>query len=106
VDEDFDVRELPVGPPGKIESLARLLPGSTSASHGAGIDEDSAPGGFSEKDKPAIAFNLPPDNILRPGTYSVYISVGDQTGLPRIALPIDGDDGHRRYRMGAIQITK
>jgi hypothetical protein len=106
VDEDFDVRELPIGPPGKAKSLARFLPRSASSSPDAAIGEDSAPGGFSEKDKPVIVFNLPPDNILRPGTYSVYISVGDLTGLPKIALPLDGDDGHRRYRVGAVQVTK
>ena len=89
VDDDFNVRELPVGQPGESKSIARrVLPY------------------FPQEDKPLITFSLPPDEILRPGTYSVYISVGNQTGSPEIALPLDGDDGHRRYRVGAIQVTR
>jgi hypothetical protein len=42
---------------------------------------------------------------LKPGTYDVLISVGTTTGTPRIALPLDGGDGQRRYRLGKIEIT-
>jgi hypothetical protein len=87
VDGDFNVRELPVGTPGKAKSIERrpLI-------------------GLPQEDKPEITFNLPPRNILRPGTYAIYISIGDLLGTPIIALPLDGDDGHRRYRMGSIII--
>jgi len=40
-----------------------------------------------------------------PGTYGVYVSVGRRDGTPVIALPLEGDDGHRRYRLGAIEVT-
>lgn len=43
---------------------------------------------------------------LSPGEYEVFLSVGTVTGTPTIALPLDGDDGHRRYRIGAIEITE
>ena len=91
VDEDFNVRELPIGPPGEAKAIARRV---------------LLPPGFPQEDKPLVTFSIPPRNILRLGTYSVYISVGDRTGLPNIALPLDGDDGHRRYRVGAIQIVE
>jgi hypothetical protein len=88
VDEDFDVRELPVGPPERSKSIARRLLSS-----------------FPQEDKPLIHFQLPPANILRPGIYSVYISVGDLTGSPEINLPLDKSDKHRRYLVGKITIT-
>jgi hypothetical protein len=49
-------------------------------------------------------FALPPD--LPAGVYEVRVSVGDRDGTPRIALPLPGDDGRRRYRLGAITVTK
>ena len=48
---------------------------------------------------------LPPQNILRPGAYDVFISVGDPTGLPTIALPLPDGDGNRRYRLGKITVA-
>ena len=39
------------------------------------------------------------------GRYEVFVSVGTRTGTPRIALPLDGDDGQRRYRLGTIQVV-
>ena len=50
----------------------------------------------------ARAFLLPPD--LAKGEYELRASVGDRDGTPRIALPLPGNDGHRRYRLGKIQL--
>ncbi len=87
VDEDFDVRSLPVGPPGQAEAVAREAGRSTQAS------------------KPFIEFRLPPAKILKPGTYDLFISIGNRTGTPRIALPLPGEDGQRRYKLGTIRIA-
>ncbi len=38
------------------------------------------------------------------GTYDVYVSVGTLDGTPRIALPLDQEDGQRRYRVGSIEV--
>ncbi|NLS97159.1 MAG: DUF4832 domain-containing protein [Planctomycetaceae bacterium] len=38
------------------------------------------------------------------GTYDVFVSVGQLDGTPRIALPLEGDDGQRRYRVGTIAV--
>ena len=62
-------------------------------------------GYVAQENKPMMTYTLPPQNILRPGAYDVYISVGDPTGLPTIALPLPGDDGSRRYRLGKITVT-
>jgi len=42
---------------------------------------------------------------LAPGDYGVFVSVGSPMGTPRIALPLDGDDGQRRYLMGRVKLT-
>jgi hypothetical protein len=41
---------------------------------------------------------------VRPGNYDLYVSVGKLDGTPVIALPYEQDDGHRRYKIGRIQI--
>ncbi len=42
----------------------------------------------------------------RPGTYDVYVSVGSRDGTPVIAMPLDGDDGQRRYLLGTIELEQ
>jgi len=39
---------------------------------------------------------------MRPGTYDVFVSVGEVDGTPVVELPLPGDDGHRRYKVGKI----
>jgi hypothetical protein len=89
VDEGFNVRELPVGPPEEATVLSRKEMGK----------------GVEENDQPLVTYTLPPAHILKAGTYDLYISVGTATGEPVIALPLAGDDGHRRYRLGRIKVT-
>jgi hypothetical protein len=40
----------------------------------------------------------------QPGTYALYVSVGTRDGTPVIALPLENDDGHRRYKLGTIEL--
>ena len=42
--------------------------------------------------------------LLKPGEYDVFVSVGTATGTPKIALPLPDDDGHRRYRLGKLEV--
>jgi hypothetical protein len=51
----------------------------------------------------AAEFIVP--QTIAPGEYDVFVSVGSPLGTPRIALPLDGDDGQRRYRLGRVKIT-
>ena len=88
VDEGFDVAALPVGPSGQALPVDRTAPG----------------GQTSQASKPLIAFQLPPAGILKAGAYDVFISVGTRTGTPKIALPLAGNDGCRRYLLGKITI--
>ncbi|MCW5982400.1 MAG: DUF4832 domain-containing protein [Bryobacteraceae bacterium] len=89
VDEDFDVRVLPVGPPEQAHPVGREVKGYSLASQAS---------------RPLIEFRLPPDHILKPGTYDVYVSVGARNGAPKLALPLAGEDGHRRYLLGKIAV--
>jgi hypothetical protein len=53
------------------------------------------------KTYPPFSDNVP---TLKPGTYAVYVSVGKADGTPVIALPLAGDDGRRRYKIGRIDV--
>ncbi len=48
-------------------------------------------------------FHAPP---MKPGLYTVFASVGSLDGTPRIALPMAGDDGQRRYRLGTMNVIQ
>ena len=73
-DESLNMRDLGVGSPGK----------SPLTSH---VSEF------------IVGLNGP---ITPPGAYDVYVSVGRRDGTPVIALPLTGDDGQRRYKVGKI----
>jgi hypothetical protein len=38
------------------------------------------------------------------GTCDVFVSVGTLDGTPQIALPLDQEDGQRRYRIGTVEL--
>lgn len=42
---------------------------------------------------------------LKPGVYSVYVSVGTRTGTPEIALPLSDNDGQKRYLLGKVEVV-
>lgn len=75
-DESLDMRGLTVGPPGAAP-VTTLVSGFTI-------------GGIAP--------------VTRPGTYDLFISVGMRDGTPRIALPLAGDDGRHRYRLGTVTL--
>jgi len=76
VDEDLDMRTLPVAEPGKAEVVAHTLRASVG---------EVAPS-------------------VKPGEYDVFVSVGRRDGTPAIALPLTDEDGRRRYRIGRIAV--
>jgi hypothetical protein len=76
VDEDFPLRQLPVGSSGKADIRT----------HDA-------------------QFQLSTHSI-EPGAYDVFVSVGSRIGTPQIALPLKDGDGERRYRIGTIEIVE
>lgn len=59
--------------------------------------------GKAEVRQQRATFDLPFQ--LAGGEYEVFVSVGTATGSPRIALPLDGADGQRRYRLGTVRVV-
>lgn len=86
VDEGFNVRDLPTDKPG----MAAFTPLDTRGIV-AQVFTDTF-GSFGR--------------TCPTGTFSIYFSVGQADGTPRIALPYDHDDGHRRYLMGTVTLTE
>ena len=77
-DESFDMRDLKVGPPGAPPVVAR--------------DSRFAVGRFAPATKS--------------GNYDLFVSVGTRDGTPTIALPLEGHDGQRRYRLGTVALRE
>jgi hypothetical protein len=85
VAEKFDVRQLKPGAPGAAEVERTLMRCVVSMAH---VDPTGT--------------HAPP---TKPGTYDVFVSVGKWDGTPQIALPLAGEDGQRRYKLGQIRLT-
>ncbi len=75
-DETFDVRQLPVAAPDAATPVAHR------SRFRAGL---TAP-------------------ATKPGDYDVFVSVGKRDGSPVLALPLPGDDGSRRYKVGRMTL--
>jgi hypothetical protein len=44
--------------------------------------------------------------VTQPGKCTVFVSIGQRDGTPRIALPLADDDGQHRYKLGSIALCK
>jgi hypothetical protein len=84
MDESFDLRNLNVGPPDQAP-IKKIQSRFTIAMRL--LDPRGA--------------HAPP---TKPGTYDVFVSVGQRDGTPLIALPLRGQDGQRRYNLGQIRV--
>lgn len=62
------------------------------------------PGPSAERAKPRPYPVVLDPPRLPAGKYGVFVSIGDEKGVPIYALPHAGDDGVRRYRLGEIAI--
>ncbi len=71
-----------------------------SAERTAAFDETSWIQG---EEYPVTTLITLPDK-LEPGVYDVRIALTGPAGKPLIRLPISGDDGKLRYRLGTIRI--
>ncbi len=84
VDESFDVRRLEVGLPGRAPTQAVESCFTVAYRH-----------------VQPSATHAPP---VQPGSYDVFVSVGQRDGTPRIRLPLPSPDGQGRYRVGRIDL--
>lgn len=44
--------------------------------------------------------------VTKPGLYDLFVSVGKKDGTPLISLPLTGDDGQHRYKIGRILVKE
>lgn len=84
VDEGFDFKQLRVGPP-------RTAP----------VEERSARFIVALRHLDPAGSHAPPTS---PGECEVFVSVGRRDGTPVYALPMNGDDGFRRYKVGTVRL--
>jgi hypothetical protein len=85
VDPTLDMRQLPVAAPGQAEP-------QTLESHFVVA-------------RPFVDGPRTFSRVVKPGRYDVYVSVGRRDGTPQIALPLEDEDGQRRYRLGQLRIV-
>ena len=85
VDENFDMKALAVGP------------GDQPPAH-----KLQSRFGVAQRFEDPLGRHAP---VFKPGTYDVFISVGQRDGTPQIALPLPNSDGQRRYKIGRISVT-
>ena len=88
VDESHDVRNLETAPPGEADALP-FQGAFTIAREVAGANQ---------------AVRHAPNT--QPGLYTLYVSVGQRDGTPVFKLPLADEDGHKRYRLGEIELTE
>jgi hypothetical protein len=79
-DETFDLKELGVAAPGEAPVKQIKSRFVVAMRHGT---------------------HAPP---VKAGAYDLFVSVGRRDGTPTIALPLRGDDGQRRYKVGPVML--
>ncbi len=84
VDENFDMRNLKVG-----------------ASDQAPVEKLQSRFVIALRHVDPRGTHAPP---TKPGTYDVFVSVGQRDGTPQMALPLKDGDGQRRYKVGQIRM--
>ena len=104
-DESWNIRDLGVDQPGPSSKIVEYHDAGPKKGGKESIRSLPLPVPSSAPVKELrSAFVL--SEVVKPGTYEVFISVGDRDGTPRLALPLKEDDGHRRYRLGAISLAE
>ena len=102
-DPTLDVKSLPPGAPGKAREIKHAsLCRAGIVTPIPTINEGVILRMKERNTYPPFGDNAP---TLQPGTYSVYVSVGTADGAPVIALPLTGDDGRRRYKIGTLEVA-
>jgi hypothetical protein len=86
VDESFDLKDLAVGPANQAPVQKRPSRLTVAYRH-----------------VEPLGTHAPP---VKPGTYSVFVSVGQRDGTPRLALPLPESDGQGRYKIGQIELVE
>ena len=101
-DESFDVRSLPVAPAGK--AVEKKVVSTCTAGLAAPIPviNDGVINNLKKNNEYPFGEMVP---TLKPGKYTLFLSIGMRDGTPVIALPLKNSDGARRYKVGQIEVV-
>lgn len=104
-DESFEAAALPVAAPGQAERRTHVTMAVFGNAATFSRDSDGLYRAMvREKVLPDFLKGTTRVPTVESGRYTLWLSLGRYDGQPQIALPIDGDDGSRRYRVGEIEI--
>ncbi len=104
VDDGFDVRKLKTDNPGQAPEVKLV-----STFHAGFLTPEKFFNEFTlnMEQRPGSEFYAGPITpATSPGTYDLYVSVGLKDGTPVIALPLKGDDGRHRYKIGTLTLKE
>lgn len=101
-DEGFDARALPVAAAGKARGVPRASACTVGIVTPIPVINDGVVKALKAANDYPFGAEVP---TVKPGTYGLYVSVGRRDGTPAIALPLEGGDGERRYRIGEITVV-
>ena len=101
-DESFNVRDLPVAAPGQAETIRH----ESRVRFGLRMLVPTINEGVIFPMKELGQYPIKDDWIptMKPGTYSLWVSLGKPDGTPEIAMPIEGGGPDRCYKLGDITI--
>ena len=100
-DEMFDVGMLPVAATGAVRVVPRTSTCTVGIVTPIPVINDGVVKYLRETGDYPFGADVP---TIKPGTYGLYVSVGKRDGSPVIALPLEGGDGARRYKVGEIML--
>jgi len=100
-DESFDVKTLPVAAVNASSEVKHVSECKAGIETPIPVINDGVVKYLKENKDFPFGESVP---TIRPGTYQLYISVGKRDGSPVLALPLDDNDGARRYRIGKIVV--
>ena len=104
VDESWNLRDLGVDVAGPGSRVVRYNDGRSKEDNAKSLRSISLPvPGSAPVKELRSPFML--SEVVKAGTYDVFVSVGERDGTPRLALPLKDDDGHRRYQLGKITVS-
>jgi hypothetical protein len=100
-DETFDVRTLPVAAAGASHVVRQTSACTVGIVTSIPVINDGVVKYLKTANDFPFGESVP---TVKPGTYTLYVSIGKRDGTPVIALPLADCDGSRRYRLGDMSI--
>jgi hypothetical protein len=103
VDESWNFRTLEVDQTGPESKVVEFNDGGSKENGKDPLRSIALPiPGSAPSQELRSSFRL--SEVVKAGKYQVFISVGERDGTPKLELPLKDHDGHRRYRLGSVEV--